>query len=202
MHCVILSRSSDGRYLIVSSIDGFCTIVTLDTELLGDKYIEVSSYPDIKSSETPSQESTDPVDSFKQDPMDVVPECGLAKSDCKLIKADHPPRFPNPTTAFKQDEKPQAIAEPNVWTGQQSANCPMVKDILRLAEKQATDSRTVSGNLGIVDSPGADVNSFLSTISPPESGGEVTTGPSMTPNRTSPEEMELTDSNQITDSNK
>lgn len=34
----VFCRSSDGEYLIVSSIDGFCTIVTIDVKLLGIPY--------------------------------------------------------------------------------------------------------------------------------------------------------------------
>lgn len=40
MFCIIFLRSSDGQLLIVSSSDGFCSIISFGKEELGEPYTE------------------------------------------------------------------------------------------------------------------------------------------------------------------
>lgn len=87
----------DGLKIIVSSADGFCSVIRLEESLFGEKYLDVAKANDSNTVLKPNASDAESLELTALDPVD---------DSAKLIKGDDSLVNTNPDTSKSQDSKP------------------------------------------------------------------------------------------------
>lgn len=128
-----LAWSPDGRFLFVSSTDGYCTMVVFDEGEIGEVYVpEETSHPLMTDSKNEKQPSPAPSSNSSRSEDPLIMETDSCSSDLKLVletSSDDLPKDSEVVTSLTVDKVSQSVQIDSVQVdNNKSSTAPVQAD--------------------------------------------------------------------------